>query len=112
MQYCAITTARIRPEVGPRIVGHVSDVATMIWSDCTSRTRNIDSTKTSESIWPNLEIGIDGKRPKVDTKFDADCASEERDIDATKSKECRARNLLKSDKLRLVAMTEHSRHLY
>ena len=90
---------RIRPEVGTSITGHVLEVATKIQSDCTSRTRDSDSTKTSESIWPKLGIGIDGKRPKVDMKFDADCANEERDIDATKSKERRAHNLLNSDKL-------------
>ena len=112
MRCGAITTVRIRPEVGQRIDGHVSDVARTNWSDCTSETRDSDSTKTSESIWPKLGIGIDGNRPKVDTKFDADCANEERDIAATKSKERRAHHLLKSDKLGLVAMPEHSKHLY
>ena len=94
----AIRNRAIRPKVSAEMVGHVIEVARKVRSDCTSRTRDSDSTRTSESIWLKLGIGIDGVMPKVDRRFGADCASRRRDIDATKSKERRAHNLLKPDK--------------
>ena len=90
----AIGNEGIRLKLSTATVGHVIEVATTIWSYCTSRTRDSDSTRTSESNWLKLGIGIDGVLPKIDRIFGADCTSRRRDIDATKSKEHRAHNLL------------------